>query len=159
MGVPVRDCSLVASLGAMDYAQPMSRVPPRLTANARSLRRNATDAERVLWRILSPYRPRFTRQYVIGNYIVDLACREAKLAIELDGSQHVDSSSDPARTARLEALGWKVLRFWNDDVLQNGEGVAQAILEEIGARLGPTHPRPLPVSREGRVRRPRSPVS
>ena len=86
----------------------MPRVPPRL--NARSLRTNATEAERLLWPFLSPYRPRFTRQHVIGNYIVDFACRSAKLAVELDGSQHVESLADEERTAELEALGWKVIR-------------------------------------------------
>jgi very-short-patch-repair endonuclease len=134
----------------------MSRIPPRLTTNARALRSGATEAERILWRLLSSYRPRFTRQCVVGPYIVDIACREARLAIELDGSQHVDCGRDEARTRHLETLGWKVMRFWNGDVVGNGEGVAEAVLEEVAARLGPTHPRPLPVSREGRVRRPRS---
>jgi very-short-patch-repair endonuclease len=127
-----------------------------MTANARSLRRNATDAERALWRVLSPYRPRFTRQHVIGGYIVDLACREVRLAIELDGSQHIGSVADEERTRDLEALGWRVMRFWNSDVLANCDGVAEAILAEVSACLGETHPRPLPVSREGRIRSPRS---
>ncbi|MGS1015644.1 endonuclease domain-containing protein [Allosphingosinicella humi] len=134
----------------------MSRIPPRLTTNARALRSGATEAERILWRLLSSYRPRFTRQCVVGPYIVDIACREARLAIELDGSQHVDCGRDEAHTRHLETLGWKVMRFWNGDVVGNGEGVAEAVLEEVAARLGPTHPRPLPISREGRVRRPRS---
>jgi very-short-patch-repair endonuclease len=130
----------------------MPRIPPRMTANARTLRPEATDAERILWRLLSPYRPRFTRQHVVGRYIIDLACRKAKLAVEIDGSQHLDAPSDADRTVFLESLGWKVLRFWNSEVLENGEGVAQAILIEASARLGPTHPQPLPVSREGRRR-------
>ena len=106
------------------YPPNMPRVAPRLTANARALRSDATDAERALWRILSPYRPRFTRQHVVGRHILDFACREAKLAIELDGSQHLDSGYDAQRTSWLEQDGWKVLRFWNGDVLTNGEGVA-----------------------------------
>lgn len=110
----------------------------------------------MLWRLLSPYRPRFTRQCVVGPYILDIACREAKLAVELDGSQHVDCARDEVRTRFLEALGWKVVRFWNGDVLENGEGVAEAVLAEVAARLGSTHPPPLPVSREGRERHPRS---
>ena len=133
----------------------MPRIPPRLTRNARALRSGATETERVPWRLLSPYRPRFTRQCVVGPYILDIACREAKLAVELDGSQHVDSARDEARTRFLEALGWKVVRFWNGDVVGNGEGVAEAVLAEVAARLGPTHPRPLPACREGRVRRSR----
>lgn len=124
-----------------------------MTANARSLRWGATDAERKLWHVLSPYRPRFTRQHVVGPYILDLACRQAKLAVEIDGSQHLETESDLQRTAFLESLGWKVVRFWNSEVLDNADGVADAILTEVSARLGPTHPKPLPVSREGRSRR------
>jgi very-short-patch-repair endonuclease len=119
-----------------------------MTKRARALRSNATDAERRIWLRIRSYRPRFTRQLVIGNYIIDLACREAKLAIELDGSQHTDSPHDQERTAFLESLGWRVLRFWNSEVITNPDGVAVAILAEVGRRLGPTHPQPLP-SREG----------
>lgn len=132
----------------------MPRVPPRLTANARSVRREATDAERILWRLLSSYRPRFTRQHVVGPYILDLACRQAKLAVEFDGSQHLDSSGyDEARTRFLQSLGWRIIRFWNSEVLENPEGVAEAILLAVGTRLEQTHPQPLPVPREGRKRR------
>ena len=84
----------------------MTRVNELLTTNARDLRNNATKAERLLWRRLSAYRPRFTRQLVIGLYIVDFACREAKLAIELDGSQHIDAAAyDERRTFYLEQDG------------------------------------------------------
>jgi very-short-patch-repair endonuclease len=131
----------------------MPRIPPRMTTNARTLRREATDAERILWRLLSPYRPRFTRQHVVGRYIIDIACRKAKLAVEIDGSQHLKADADADRTAFLQGLGWKVLRFWNSEVLENADGVAEAIILEVGDRLGATHPRPLPVSREGRLRR------
>ncbi|WP_404374145.1 endonuclease domain-containing protein [Sphingomonas sp. MMS24-J45] len=120
-----------------------------MTRRARALRTNATDAERRLWLRLRNYRPRFTRQLVIGNYIVDLACREAKLAVEFDGSQHADSAYDTARTSFLESLGWRVLRFWNSDVVANPAGVAEVILAEVALRVGATHPQPLP-SREGR---------
>jgi very-short-patch-repair endonuclease len=117
------------------------------------LRNNATRAERRLWRLLSTCRPRFTRQHVVGSYILDLACREAKLAIEFDGSQHLEQTAyDEARTAFLESLGWKVIRFWNSDVAENPEGVAEAILVELSNCLDPTHPQPLPVFREGRRR-------
>ncbi len=127
----------------------MSRVSPEMTRRARALRSNATDAERRVWLRIRSYRPRFTRQLVVGRYIIDMACREAKLAIELDGGQHADSPYDEERTAHLESLGWTVLRFWNSDVIANPDGVAEAILAEVGRRLGPTHPQPLP-SREGR---------
>ncbi len=134
---------------------PMPRIPPHMTDRARALRTNATDAERTIWRLVSRHRPRFTRQLVVGRYILDLACREAKLAVEFDGSQHVDSAYDAERTAFLESCGWRVIRFWNAEVAGNAEGVAEAILAAVAEILGPTHPRPLP-SREGRVRRARS---
>ncbi len=129
----------------------MHRVPPHLTTFARALRRNATQAERRLWCILSPHRPRFTRQLVVGRAIVDIAHRRAKVAVELDGGQHAERAADDAdRTAALEHLGWIVLRFWNDEVLRNPEGVAQTVLTVVARRLAHvTHPRPLP-SREGR---------
>ena len=133
----------------------MPRVPPQMTQHARDLRKNPTDAERLIWARVARFRPRFTRQLRIGGYIVDLACREAKLAVEFDGSQHLDSEYDARRTAFLERLGWRVLRFWNSDVIDNPDGVAETVLAAVGDILGPTHPQPLP-SREGRTRRPRS---
>ncbi|UUL82813.1 endonuclease domain-containing protein [Sphingomonas qomolangmaensis] len=121
-----------------------------MTARARDLRNAATPAERKLWRLLSPYRPRFTRQLVVGPYIVDFACREARLAIELDGSQHHDAAArDAARTAWLESAGWRVVRLWNNDVLTDPEGAATFVLGVAAECLGGTHPQPLP-SREGR---------
>jgi very-short-patch-repair endonuclease len=66
----------------------MYRVDPEMTRRARSLQSGATTAERTLWRLLSRYRPAFTRQLVVGPLIIDLACREAKLAVEIDGGQH-----------------------------------------------------------------------
>ncbi|WP_029625441.1 endonuclease domain-containing protein [Sphingomonas sp. PAMC 26605] len=127
----------------------MSRISPEMTRRARALRSNATDAERRIWLRIRGYRPRFTRQLVVASYIIDLACREAKVAIELDGGQHADSPYDEERTAFLESRGWKLLRFWNSDVMANPDGVAEAILAEVSRRHGPTHPQPLP-SREGR---------
>lgn len=133
----------------------MPRIPPLLKERARELRNNPTEAERLIWSRVSWHRPAFTRQLVIGRYIVDLACRQVKLAVELDGSQHIDSAYDPRRTAFLERIGWRVLRFWNSDVLTNHDGVARVILNSAGELLEPTHPRPLP-SREGRrIRQPR----
>ena len=126
-----------------------------MTDRARDLRKNATATERAIWRLISTHRPRFTRQLIVGNYILDLACREAKLAIEFDGSQHIDSAYDAERTAFLEELGWRVVRFWNVEVAENPEGVVEAILAHVADILGPTHPRPLP-SREGRTRESRS---
>lgn len=124
-----------------------------MTAHARVLRTQATDAERLIWLRLSRYRPRFTRQLVVGPFILDLACRAVQLAVEFDGSQHVASSGDVRRTAWLAREGWTVLRFWNTEVAQNPDGVALAILDKVAALLGDTHPRPLP-RREGRKRCP-----
>jgi BirA family biotin operon repressor/biotin-[acetyl-CoA-carboxylase] ligase len=119
----------------------MPRIPPRLTRFARALRTGATPHERKIWHLIRHHRPRFTRQHVVGDTIVDLACREVKLAVELDGSQHLDAAEeDAARTAFLEALGWRVIRFWNSAVAENPEGVAEAILAEVAARRGRTHP-------------------
>lgn len=126
----------------------MPRVPPEM-ARARALRTNATEAERLVWLQLRTYRPRFTRQLVVGRYILDLACREARLAVEFDGSQHFESSYDADRTAFLESAGWRVMRFWNLEVVANPDGVAEAILREVALRCRPTHPQPLPF-REGR---------
>ena len=130
----------------------MPRIAPEMTRRARELRNNPTPAERLIWLRISCFKPRFTRQLVIGRFIVDLACREAKLAIEFDGSQHIDSDYDARRTAFLESIGWRVMRFWNSDVLENPDGVAEAILAGVGDLCEPTHPQPLP-SREGRRKR------
>ncbi len=133
----------------------MRRVSKEMTDRARRLRNEATPAERIIWRRLSNYRPSFTGQLVVGSYIVDLACREAKLAIEFDGSQHLEQQNyDDRRTKFLESEGWRVMRIWNNDALANPEGVARLILEEAAECLGGTHPQPLP-SKEGRIRRPR----
>jgi len=130
------------------------RIDKRLTDRARELRNNATPQERKLWSLLSRYRPKFTRQLSNKPFVADLACRQAKLIVELDGSQHVDSAYDVERTAALEAKGWTVIRFWNSEVDENADGVAEAILLKAAECLGGTHPQPLP-SREGRKRRSR----
>ena len=130
------------------------RVDPKLTARARALRGNATAAERTIWQLLSRYRPKFTRQLPIGPYIADFACRQARLVVEIDGSQDLDCEHDELRSRFLEANGWTVIRFWNSEVGDNPEGVAEAILLKAAECLGGTHPRPLP-SREGRMRRQR----
>jgi very-short-patch-repair endonuclease len=119
----------------------MPRIPPRLTDFARELRNGATGPERRIWRLIRHHRPRFTRQHVVGAYILDLACREVKLAVELDGSQHLAAApEDAARTTYLESLGWHVLRFWNSEVADNPDGVAEAILHEVARRLGDPPP-------------------
>lgn len=99
---------------------------------SRELRRNATDAERLLWRYLRHKQclgQRFRRQHLIGPYIVDFACLEQHLVIELDGLQHADAHRyDTQRTHYLSYLGWHVLRFWNHDVLKQPEAVITAVI-------------------------------
>ena len=105
----------------------------RLTPVAQKLRRKPTDAERRLWSQLRGRQlgVQFTRQYQIGNFVVDFACRPLKLAVECDGGQHADNSADDERTRLIEAHGYRVIRFWNNDVLENTEGVLIRIAEEI----------------------------
>ena len=110
-----------------------SRKPER-----RRLRSDATDAERKLWIILRNRQTaglKFLRQYSIGSYILDFYCPEHRLAIEVDGGQHADRFSqqhDARRDGYLKALNIRVMRFWNNDVLQNIDGVGQKIREETG---------------------------
>jgi very-short-patch-repair endonuclease len=107
------------------------------------LRNNPTPAELAVWHRISRYRPAFTRQLVVPPFIVDLACRKAKLGIEFDGSQHLDSvAADARRTAVLESKGWRIIRLWNSDVLANPDGAAEFILSEAAECLGGTHPNP-----------------
>jgi very-short-patch-repair endonuclease len=102
--------------------------------NARQLRKNMTDAERALWRLLR-YRQinklRFRRQVPIDHYIADFACLEARLTIEADGGQHSESPSDVTRDAYLQSRGFHVLRFWNNDILTNPDGVHRVIIETL----------------------------
>ena len=102
--------------------------------NARRLRRESTDTERRLWAILRDRRLagyRFRRQHPVGDFIVDFACTKHRLVIEADGGQHSDNKADQRRTAFLEAEGWRVIRFWNNDALANAEGVLETILEAL----------------------------
>ena len=102
------------------------------------MRNNPTDVEYVLWQHLRTRKldgNRFVRQYVIDDAIVDFACPEAKLAIELDGGQHDEQrASDEWRTKRLNRAGYKVIRFWNHEVGSNVDGVLEVIRETVRAR-------------------------
>lgn len=109
------------------------RLESRSTKRARSLRRNQTDAETAVWRLLRSKQlgdTKFRRQHPVGPYIVDFFCEERKLVVEIDGGQH-RPAVDRARTAYLDAQGFRVLRFWNNEVLCNPEGVAVNILEHL----------------------------
>ncbi|KTE07107.1 endonuclease domain-containing protein [Sphingopyxis sp. H115] len=103
----------------------------RPTALSRELRLNATPAERALWAQLSARKVsgvRFNRQFPIGPFICDFVSRSARLVIEVDGGQHaVDVEKDQARTAFLQSQGYRVIRFWNNDVLKRVEGVVSEI--------------------------------
>jgi very-short-patch-repair endonuclease len=110
-----------------------------LRDRAREMRANPTPAERRLWSMLRDRRmptAKFRRQHVIAPYIVDFACIERSLIIEVDGSQHADSVSDRQRDAYLARLGFRILRFWNNDLLENPSGV----FEMIYATLHTPHP-------------------
>lgn len=114
-------------------------LPPGAIARARSLRRNATDAERLLWRALRERLPQagFRRQVPLGRYFADFASHSARLVVELDGGQHGERvEQDAARTRFLEGEGYRVVRFWNGDVMTNVDGVLQRIASEL-AHLSP----------------------
>jgi putative acetyltransferase len=124
-------------------------------SHARTLRKNATEVERRLWRHLRGRHFeafKFRRQRAIGPYIVDFVCMERGLIVELDGGQHAEAtkSHDARRDAYLKRAGYRVLRFWNDDVVDNMEGVLKTIC--IALDTGP-HPNPLPQAGEGAGRR------
>jgi very-short-patch-repair endonuclease len=112
---------------------------------ARELRRNPTDTERKLWHHIRDKQIesfRFRRQRPIGKYIVDFICLEANLVIELDGGQHADQQQcDAERTKYLTSQGLHVLRYWNNDVMQNIEGVLKDIRAALMQRT-PSQPSP-----------------
>ena len=116
---------------------------------ARRLRRDQTDAERVLWFRLRDRRLegwKFRRQAPIDRFVVDFVCADARVIVELDGGQHVErSEQDRARTEILQSAGYLVLRFWNNDLLANTDGVVETILAALNqSKSVPPHPDPLP---------------
>ena len=113
----------------------MAPVRRQISKYAAPLRRDATDVEKLIWsslrnRQLGGYK--FRRQWTIGSYVVDFACVEAMLIVELDGGQHSEEG-DAARTRFLESRGYRVLRFWNGDVIDFREGVLETILLALAA--------------------------
>ena len=121
---------------------------PEMLDNAKALRSNQTDAEQRLWYHLRAHRfmgLKFKRQKPLGRYIVDFVCLERRLIIELDGGQHAEQAAyDRHRDAWLRNQGYTVLRFWNNEVMQQLEGV----LEQIRGTLS-LSPAPLPQAGEG----------
>lgn len=106
-----------------------------MNSRARALRRQATEAEQLLWKHMRGRRSadhKFRRQVLIHPYIIDFVCLEAKLIIEADGGQHMEQIAyDAKRTKILKSMGYKVIRFWNHEML----GYIDAVLEEIQYRL------------------------
>ena len=114
----------------------------RIIQTARRLRRDMTDAERKIWALLRqpPFlEHRFRRQIPFDRYVADFASHSLRLIVEIDGSQHLEAdAAEIARTRYLKSRGYRLLRFWNRDVLLNTEGMAETILRNLGA--GPPHP-------------------
>ncbi len=120
---------------------PHRAVPVRNRSNARALRNTMTEAEKRIWFRLRAHRlnrASFRRQEPLGTYIVDFVCFDARLIIEIDGSQHADSQRDKVRDAWLVAQGFTVLRFWNTDVLANTDGVTERIDDALRASSSPS---------------------
>ena len=108
----------------------LPRTNAKTMHRAKKLRQNMTPAEKKLWAYLkrSQLGVRFRRQHAIGKFIVDFCCIKKKIIVELDGSQHLDMQEyDQDRTAYLESRGYRVIRFWNNDVMKDIEGVILAI--------------------------------
>ena len=98
---------------------------------AQAMRREPTEAERLLWARLRDRRLggfKFRRQHPLGAFVADFACLERRVIVEADGGQHVDSEYDAHRSEQLCKQGWQVIRFWNSEVRENPNGVAEAIL-------------------------------
>jgi very-short-patch-repair endonuclease len=117
---------------------------------ARELRREMTLAERKLWQVLKERRlagHRFRRQHPLGPYISDFACLEAGIVIEVDGGQHQGNEEDRRRDRYMHNIGFKLLRFWNNDVLANLEGVCTVIAQALAERC--PHPSLPPQAGEG----------
>lgn len=148
--------SSAMGLPMVDPKHPNWKVPAELRANARALRRNSTDAERILWSELRAGQLSgmvFRRQVPIERYVADFICHAAKLVIELDGGQHFSDEgerADARRSAAIEAKGFKVLRFSNLDVMTNRGGVLETIAAAVAGRA-PTPALPRKREREQTV--------
>ena len=131
---------VAASEVSMEGKKPTWKVSSRLRSNARALRKNSTDAERILWSELRDHRlngAAFRRQVPIQNFVADFTCHAAKLVIELDSGQHFSDQAeqaDDARSAAIEAQGFKVPRFSNHDVMTNRAGVLETIAAAVAER-------------------------
>lgn len=110
---------------------------PAATKQARGLRAKQTDAEKKFWHEVKAKRfegYKFRRQYPIGKYIADFVCVEAGVIVEIDGGQHCENVKDDVRTEFLNGLGYHVVRFWNNDILNNLQGSLQALSLTLSQR-------------------------
>ena len=123
-----------------DVNMPPRRSTPKILHRAGELRKQTTPAEKKLWlylRLMQEDGVRFRRQHAIGNYVVDFCAPRKKLIIELDGSQHLKQQEyDACSTEYLESRGYRVIRFWNNEVIHNIEGVLLAILQKFEEQPG-----------------------
>ena len=110
-----------------------ARLMSMTTERIRELRQNMTNAERMFWRAVRARQigAKILRQFPIGPYVVDFICLERRLVIEIDGGQHAHSATDATRDAWLEAHGFRIVRFWNNEVIENLEGVLIRLGEHL----------------------------
>ena len=126
---------------------PKYRVQEFKRGQAKALRQLSTDAETRLWRLLRSRRlgdVKFRRQVPIGPWIADFVSFDKKLIVEADGSQHAESDHDKTRDLDLQARRFRILRFWNNDILFDVNGVLEAVLDEIAKAPSPRGLRPRP---------------
>lgn len=119
---------------------------------AKMLRTNQTNEEQKIWQVLRASRLmnfKFRRQVPIDDFIVDFVCFEQKIIIEIDGGQHLDNRKDLVRDAKLKAQGYRVLRFWNNEVTKNFDGVMEIILQQL--QIKTPLPSPLPQGERGNI--------
>jgi very-short-patch-repair endonuclease len=137
----------------------MTRISAEAKQRSRQLRRSMTEAERQLWRHLRERQMedyKFRRQHPLGDYVVDFVCLDAGLVIEVDGGQHMERSDyDWMRTRWLEEQGFRVLRFWNHEVLHQLEEVKAVIWRALHGESQP--PSPLPPARGKELKKKRTP--
>ena len=156
MGLHHSPKSISSPLAGEEGARAHQRVGRRggaPLAHARAMRRAPTEAEQKLWGLVRAKRLggwKFKRQQPIGRYIVDFVCFDARVIVEVDGSQHAESERDTVRDAWLSSQDFRILRFWNNEVLENAEGVAVAILAVLKTPL----PNPSPTRGEGLISSP-----
>jgi very-short-patch-repair endonuclease len=141
----------------------MKQRRPIFRDRARQLRRNQTDVERKLWARLRSRQLRsfkFRRQHPIGPFITDFCCFKRRLVVELDGGQHANrTADDQKRTAFLVARGYRVLRFWDNEVMENIDGVLQRIVEVLAEPSLTRNPHPFPLPQgEGQREVPTNPA-